>query len=347
MSICESVQERTCPILCGLPIFRSSEADLSTRFFKHIAPLSPVLLDQFKDHAAHRHLIYEESMLCCTILLISSRFFMLPGAGGASRSHFIHGRMWHYTEFLIKRIMFGQEKLSTAKTRIVGTVESLILISEWHPRALHFPPESEGWDGLLVSTEFERSERTRKNNEEPSVRWLFDVFEPAKRANRMSWMLLGTATNLAHELGIFSLDRSPGHAEPSDDERRRRYRALRLLYTHVTQAAIRLGYQSIFPENIAIEASRPQADASGVTDSYRAWNAYMNAWIELTRLSRLASSMFFVSTSHLQRQLMNDNYLDLLDNFSMSLSMWQRNFLDTCQGKHFWPRKRLSLTSET
>ncbi|KAH6689912.1 C6 transcription factor [Plectosphaerella plurivora] len=300
-------------------------------FFKHLAPLSAVYLDQFQDHAAHRRLIHEESMLSCTILLIASRFFMLPGAGGASRSHFIHTRMWHYTEFLIKRIMFGQEKLSTAKTRTVGTVESLILLSEWHPRSLHFPPESEGWDSLLVSPEIERSGRTRKNDEEPSARWAFDVFEPAKRANRMSWMLLGTATNLAHELGIFAPDRSSPPCGQSEDEVRRLYRAQRLLYTHVTQAAIRLGYHSIFPENIVIEASRSQADVPGMESSHRAWNAYMNAWIELTRLSRLASSMFFVSTSHLQRQLMNDNYLDLLDNFSMSLSMWQRNFLDTCQ----------------
>ena len=228
--------------LVPFAIDRGFRLTVSERFFKYLSPLSAVLLSQFQDHAAHYRLIHEESMLCCTILLISSRFFMLPGAGGASRSQFIHNRMWHYTEFLIKRLIFGQEKQSTAKIRNLGTIESLVLLSEWPPRAIHFPPESEGWDGLLVSTEYERVDRTRKNNEEPSARWRFDVFEPVKTANRMCWMLLGTATTLAYELGLFSNDTQlQGHGNVD-----RRSRAQRLLYVHVTQAATRLGYQSVF-----------------------------------------------------------------------------------------------------
>lgn len=291
------------------------------------------MVDQFRDHDAHCHLVYEEPMLCCTLLLISSRFFMLPGPGGASRSHFIHQRLWHYTEFLIKRVVFGQEKLSTAKTRNVGMIEGLMLISEWHPRSLHFPPESEGWDALLMSTDLDPRYQTRKNDQEPAARWRYDVFEPAKRANRMSWMVLGVATNLAHELGVFSSER-PTNIAMLDDEGRRMHRVQRLLYTHVTQTATRLGFQSVFPESIVIEATHPPADDFGLASSHSTWTSYMNSWIELTRLYRVSSSMFFVSTRHLQHQLLNDNYLDLLENFSVSLVKWDQEFDRKCQGKH-------------
>jgi hypothetical protein len=93
------------------------------------------LTDDYRDHANHVRLVTEEPMLCCTLLMIASRYFILPGAGGVSRSHFIHQRLWQYCELLIRHIMFGQEKHSTAKTRIVGSIESLILISDWHLRA--------------------------------------------------------------------------------------------------------------------------------------------------------------------------------------------------------------------
>ncbi|CAI0652753.1 unnamed protein product [Colletotrichum noveboracense] len=210
-------------------------------FYKYLSPWSPVVVDQYWNHEAHTALICEESMLCCTILMISSRFFMLPGAGGVSRSHLIHNRLWQYCESLIKRIILGQEKVSSAKMRIIGTIESLLLISDWHPRAVHFPPDTEGWDAVLVDTEYDRQNRKRTNNEEPLLRWRKDVFEPAKRASRMSWMLLGLATNLAYELGVLSSDHQ-GDASGLNIAERRKFRAQKLLYTYMTQTATRLGY---------------------------------------------------------------------------------------------------------
>ena len=213
------------------------------------------MVDQFRDHSAHVRLVTEEVMLCCALLTISSRFFMLPGAGGASRSHYIHQRLWNHRELLLKRVLFGQEKTSSAQTRIVGTVESLLSISDWHPRALHFPPESDGWDGLLISPGYDPVDRKAMNNEAPLIRWRNDVFEPAKRANRMSWMLLRMATNLAYELGVFS--NAQTQTSPTTEIDQARFlRAERLLYIYVTQTATRLGYPLVFPESIALTASR-------------------------------------------------------------------------------------------
>lgn len=244
-------------------------------------------------------------MLCCAILMISSRFFLLPGAGGESRSHLIHNRLWQACELMVKRIMLGQEKLSSAKMRIIGTIEGLMLISDWHPRAIHFSPDTEGWDALLVDTIYERDNRKRTHDQEPLVRWRNDVFEPAKRASRMSWMLLGLATNLGYELGILSNGQHQD-ATATDIEGRRRFRVQRLLYSYMTHTAIRLGYNSVFPESVSAACSRPSPRDVG--DAPRnSWNVYMNACLELTRLSKLASAMLFQSSTHLQGLLENDN----------------------------------------
>ncbi|PNP73376.1 hypothetical protein FNYG_13274 [Fusarium nygamai] len=293
-------------------------------FFEKLAPLSPVVLDQFRSHTSHEHLVYREAMLCCTLLMISSRFFTLPGAGGTSRSHYVHQRLWNHCEVLIRRIVLGQEKTSTSQTRTIGTIESLILISDWHPRALHLPPETDGWDGLLVTPGYDRVNRKHINNEVPLIRWREDVFEPAKRANRMSWMLLGMANNLGYELGIFS-GQTGDVGPPVHAEVLRGRRAQKLLYNYLTQTATRLGYPSVFPESISVTASRlSMSDTSEPVD--QSWMSYMDLSLELTQLSRTASSMFFHSAAHLQTQVLGDHYVDLLEHFSLSLSKWQEKF---------------------
>jgi hypothetical protein len=210
-------------------------------------------------------------------------------------------------------------------------VESLLLISDWHPRALHLPPETDGWDGLLISPEYDRVNRKHTNNEAPLIRWREDVFQPAKRANRMSWMLLGMANNLAYELGILS-NQQLDLSRPLDPDTLRRIRAQKLLYVYVTQTATRLGYPSAFPESISVTASHlPMQNTS--EPCHRSWAAYMDLTLELTQLSRTASSMFFQSASHLQSQVLGGHYADLLEHFASSLAKWQQKFDSLSKGK--------------
>ncbi|CAH0052318.1 unnamed protein product [Clonostachys solani] len=290
-------------------------------FYKYLSPLSAVILDDFCSHSAHSRLVTEEAMLCCTILMISSRFFMLPGAGGLSRSHLIHHRLWGFCETLIKRIMLGQEKHSSWRMRVVGTIESLMLISDWHPRAIHFPPETEGWDVFLISPDYDRTNRLRNQGEEPLIRWREDVFEPAKRASRMSWMLLGMANSLAYEIGIFSSQDQQKVYDPLDLDGQRYFRAQKLLYTYISQTAIKLNMPSPFPDNVIIAASRSTFDQS-LPPSHRSWSAYMDLNSELTRLSHTASCMFFQTPAQLQAVVSSGNHIDLLEHFSGSSSRW-------------------------
>ncbi|KAH3117710.1 hypothetical protein KXV82_007012 [Aspergillus fumigatus] len=174
-------------------------------FFHNMAPLSPILTDFFASHHTHYWLITQEPVLCCTILMISSRYHTLPGPSGATRGFFIHNRLWQHCQHLILRIMLGQEKFSKAKTRHLGTVEALLLLSEWYPRALHFPPENDGWDSDLMLTAPSERDPPPVTEESPMQdRWREDVVEPTRRSDRMAWMLVSSALALAHELGVFS-----------------------------------------------------------------------------------------------------------------------------------------------
>ncbi|KAE8405021.1 hypothetical protein BDV37DRAFT_293399 [Aspergillus pseudonomiae] len=288
-------------------------------FYKYLAPLSPVPTVAYRDHKNHEQLIVEEPMLCCTMLMIASRYFVLPGAGGISRSHFIHHRLWQYCELLIRRIMFGQEKYSTAKTRIVGSIESLILISDWNPRSVHFPPETEGWDGELISPAYDRQNRLQTNEDAPLVRWREDVFEPAKRSERMSWMLLGAAVTLGYELGVFA----DGYSTTpllANSQTVRVHRARKLLYSYVTQMAVRMGCPSPIPDNILFAPDPSQGNTTELIN--RQWEVYMKSWTELTRLMKTASAMFFQSISHVKQQLSSGHYSTLLQHFAPSLARW-------------------------
>jgi hypothetical protein len=119
-------------------------------FFQNCSPLSPILSDLYSHHSNHYSLIALDPFLCVTILMISSRYNILPGVGGASRGYFVHDRLWEQCQRFIMKIMLGQVKPSKAQTRTIGSIEALLLLSEWHPRALHFPTASDGWDCELM-----------------------------------------------------------------------------------------------------------------------------------------------------------------------------------------------------
>lgn len=233
----------------------------------------------------------------------------------------MHSRLWQYCELLIRRIMLGQEKLSTAKTRVIASIESLILISDWPPRSLHLPPESEGWDSELISPGYDRVNRRHIGDDVPLIRWREDVFEPAKRSERMSWMLLGAAVNLGYEIGVFGDNATL--ADPL-----RAHRVAKLLYVNVTQMAVNMGTSSLLPDNISLKAS---AAAPGTPEflANEEWERCMRQWIELTRLMKTASAMFFQSAGQSQQQLQSGHYSLLLEHFEPSLTRWEQDFTAT------------------
>ncbi|KAF2119028.1 hypothetical protein BDV96DRAFT_369743 [Lophiotrema nucula] len=307
-------------------------------FFKNCSPLSPILSDFYSHHANHYALIALDPFLCVTILMISSRYNILPGVGGASRGYFVHDRLWEQCQRFIMKIMLGQVKPSKAQTRTIGSIEALLLLSEWHPRALHFPTASDGWDcELMIGVNNHTAEGAKLlEGDSNSSRWLEDVIEPAKRSDRMSWMLMGCALSLAQELGLFednsNIDKDQTSYPKSSAESLvlRRIRARKLLYVFIEQLSWRLGCTSMIPQSLnhALMEKIPVDSSTGAVEQ---WQAFMSAWVELTKLARSVSDTVYPSASFTRGLLRTGRYIGLLEHFQPLLTTWRRKYLDPCK----------------
>ncbi|KAL4804496.1 hypothetical protein BDV18DRAFT_162260 [Aspergillus unguis] len=295
----------------------------------NMSSLSPILTDFYADHRHHGELMAYDPVLCCTIFMLSSRYHILPGPGGESRNFFIHHRLWQHCQQLVTRLMFGQERTANSKLRRLGTIEALLLMSEWHPRSLHFPPESDGWDSDLIV----KAPQPRDQESSSKERLLEDTVEPAKRSDQMSWMLLGAALSLSHELGIYETDdekRDWSSAYegviPSDQTKLRRQRVQRLLYVYINQLAWRIGCVSLMPQSLnhAIFNRQTSRELKHYNDQ---WLAFMDSWMDLTKLAKSVTDMLFPSADFARQQLRSGRYIDLLDHFRPLLLKWEEAHL--------------------
>lgn len=253
--------------------------------------------------------------------MISSRHHPPPGPGGDTRAHFIHGRLWRHVEHLLQRITLGAEKYSVAKSRTLGSIQALLLITDWHPRSLHFPPENDGWDASLAPS-VDDTFLPHSVNNEASRRWREDVFEPAKRSDRLSWMLVGIATTLAHELGVFK--RVEDDVQPSEHLQLSTIRIRRLLYIYTTQLALRLGCTSVFPQEALLDVLQPprSSDFRPKTEDELA----LAKWIDITKILSTAADMFFESPSGTKRLLRSTRHLTLLNHFKPLMDSFYREY---------------------
>ncbi|KAF2085826.1 hypothetical protein K490DRAFT_11192, partial [Saccharata proteae CBS 121410] len=305
-------------------------------FFHNMAPLSPILTSFYAYRCNHVYLLSEEPLLCCAMLALSSRYHNLPGIGGISRGYSIHHRLWEYCQKLIMRIILGQERASNTQLRNVGSIEALLLMTEWHPRALHFLPASEGWDSCLLATDEDDSDDTSSpttTTEASSEKWLQDVVEPARRSDRMSWMLLGCALSLSHELGIFDdeIKTNPGLVAKSPFNaaslEHRYLRVRRLLYVFIEQLSSRIGCTSMTPQRLG-HIKLAKSSMAGYDQSEYPSDYFLAAWIELTKLTKSASDLLFPSTSFTRQILNNGRYVGLLEHFAPLLANWRIRHLE-------------------
>uniref|UniRef100_A0A093Y4I2 Transcriptional activator ARO80 n=1 Tax=Talaromyces marneffei PM1 TaxID=1077442 RepID=A0A093Y4I2_TALMA len=243
-------------------------------------------------------------------------------------------KLWNHCQSLIMRLILGQERSSRGSIRTLGTIEALLLISEWHPRSLHFPPEGDAWDSDIA---FGLSDGPATNQPESSSnQWLQDVIEPARRSDQMSWMLLGSAFSLAHELGIFepeerSLEPSK-HPSPAlvTHNRIRKQRVQQLLYVYINQLASRIGCMSLMPQNLNRAISK--IHGLNPVETKTEWDTFMDSWMDLTKLTRSVNDMLFPSASFAKQQLHSGRYIGLLDHFRPLLAQWRARHLDAPTG---------------
>lgn len=249
--------------------------------------------------------------------MISSRHHPLAESTSASRSHIVHDLFWRHIEHLIHRLAFGNYVHAGNKSRSLGCVEALLLLTEWHPRAVHAPQSADCCDshegpGLEIISRVNPGD-IRDNTR---TKWCEEVFEPAKRAERMSWMMLGIASSLAHELGIYD-DPDGGLTDRGDSAAKQRLR--RLLYLNVNQLSLTLGCGSFLPFGVSDIALN---SITSIDSAYWEGEKVISMWIDLTSLLKMAKGM----SSSTQAGVRDATHNGLLNHFQPLLGQWYQRF---------------------
>ncbi|CAN8097216.1 unnamed protein product [Discula destructiva] len=360
--------------------FTAQEAiDYVDYYYKYLSPLTPISPPTFQDPATHLTLLTEEPILAVTLLTIASRYRKLPGTGGLCRAYAIHEQLWTYLRGMIERVIWGQEAFgggfcgsgadesqtsSTApwrglrkgSLRTLGTIESLMILTEWHPRALHFPP-SEAIDELMIPTYEAVPPAGLDGNSHPAIsmggRRVESWLEPAWRSDRMCWMLLNAAMGLAYELGVFDnidelLD-SEAISRPEYEEETYRLRAdriKRLILIYLSQLAGRLGWTNMVPENLrkttttarrkpassTVEGTTPGTTVSSLSCPFNYIpnleldDAIIHCWAGISNAMHAGNERLFVSRKHTTEIITTGKYVELLKEFQPMLQDWRTQF---------------------
>lgn len=355
---------------------------VNTRFsyYEYLSPLTPISPPTFRYPGTHPKLLTEEPILTVTLLTIATRYRKLPGAGGHCRSHAIHEQLWTYLRGMIERCLWGQEafgggfcgygadaEAQTSSTapwrglrkgslRTLGTVESLMILTEWHPRALHFPPAT---DELMLPT-YDISDNYSTDNENDhhllggvGGKRIESWLEPAWRSDRMCWMLLSTAMSLSYELGVFDnidelLAAGGEMTRPEYEDEAYRLRAARikrLLLIYVTQLAGRLGWTNMVPENLRItdpvfaprkrrsslDGKTPETNTTvSTTFNYipdlELDDQIIHCWAGITNAMRIGNEKLFKSRQYTTSIIQDGSYIELLKDFQPMLKAWSTEF---------------------
>ncbi|RKF55785.1 putative zinc finger transcriptional activator of the zn2cys6 [Erysiphe neolycopersici] len=354
-------------------------------YYEYLSPLTPISPPTFRDPATHLTLLTEEPFLAVTLLSIASRYYQIPDPGGHCRSYAIHEQLWTYLRGMIERCLWGQEAFggsyygSTLKSnsfssistsgrglrkgnlRALGTIESLMILTEWHPRALHFPPV-DITDELMIpsyndpedcSSEKEENSCVHRSKHGIGGKRIKSWLEPAWRSDRMCWMLLSTAMGLSYELGVFDnvetiLAASGEISRPEYREeayRLRSTRIKRLLLIYATQLAGRLGWTSMVPENLrSADPSFDPRNSGNFTDAKNSAiqtnlsdifnyipdleldDQVIHCWAGITNVMRVSNESLFNSRQHTTKIIQDGRYVDLLQIFQPMLRKWKREF---------------------
>lgn len=364
--------------------FTPTEAiDYIDYYYEYLSPLTPISPPTFREPGTHPTLLMEEPILTVTLLTIATRYRKMPGPGGHCRSHAIHEQLWTYLRGMIERCLWGQEafgggfcgsgagdgEAQTSSTapwrglrkgslRTLGTIESLMILTEWHPRALHFPP-AEATDELMLpsyegpdtySTDDEGGHRLPRGVGGKRIEsWL----EPAWRSDRMCWMLLSTAMGLSYELGVFDnvdelLESGGEMTRPEYEDEAYRLRAARikrLLLIYVTQLAGRLGWTNMVPENLrvtdpAFAPRKRRASVDGKTPDTNTTvsntfnyipdleldDQIIHCWAGISNAMRIGNEKLFKSRQYTTKIIQDGSYVELLKDFQPMLAAWTKEF---------------------
>lgn len=301
-----------------------------------MAPLTPILDGYYSRPENQLELATRQPLLCCVILMISSRYHTLPAPDGQSRGYLIHARLWDRCKEMIMGLILGQDQVSDVNTRTFGSIEALLLLSEWQPRGLHDLLPCNGWDFTVASNSARECGKMKAEFDADNLsrgRWLREVIHPARKFDNMSWMTLGCAFSLASGLGVIdrgNATRTVSHMSEDERQTDHRCRALEdIIHIYQDQLATRLGRRSMVPPDVN-DGTRMKLTHFTRSPSFRDGehrSSFINAWKNLEAIARSINDVLFPSTKVTKEMLTSGRYVSKVDHFQSLLSRWQVEYL--------------------
>ncbi|RMZ75892.1 hypothetical protein DV738_g5204, partial [Chaetothyriales sp. CBS 135597] len=311
-------------------------------FASHLQPMTPTVISEYLHPRKHPELLINEPVLTVVILLITSRHMRLRGHSHQTRAFLIHEALWNHLRTQIQRLMWAQEQFGGGFTgagaselregptgqitwqgslRTLGTVEALLLLTDWQPRGLHFPPGND--DDQLLRADYQDRERVANGYAEqeqvsgalqsvPYAAWL----EPVWRSDKMSWMILGIAQALAFELGVFDRDLE---RTDSDPERQRKLRLRTLVLIYVTQTSGRIG---IVPSPLILDDWLRVDEL--LTDE--PVDRMLGLWFGMAHIMNHVNRDIFPSKEYTRDIIISSRYRQLIAEFTPRLAKWKARF---------------------
>jgi len=347
--------------------FTAREAiDYVDFFYTQLSPLTPIVMPLFTSLGDHAKMLEEEPMLTVTILTIASRHMKLTGAGSMSRPYAIHNKLWSYLEGMINRLVWGQEQFASAPTasaydgshhefegipycrkglRTLGTVESLMLLTEWHPRNMHFPPDDDDAELLLPEQSPVIEEDVNRDNEANSAKGIggqrMDTWlEPCWRSDRICWMLLSMAMSLAFEIGVFVENATRHVADPGTANsvafqayEKRRLHVKDLLLIYISQTSGRVGLTSMLPKGYCEPTLSALFDLRNVPPG-RTEDLVIHLWLQVAYIMKKGNQDLFPSRALTRDIIRTGRYKELLSNLYPVLKSWRQTIDNAKDGKY-------------
>ena len=224
---------------------------------------------------------------------------------------------------------------------------SLLLLNEFHPRSMHFPPRDDD-DDILAPVDEARTPADGKALSMGST-WS----EPALRSDRMCWSLIGTSYVLAYELGIFgtyadgvsSVDGRVKRKSGPSAYNQRADRIERMLYVFITQASGRFGMPSMYSdqnnqftiESVMEDFVSGMCAAGGFhccADTFAVNPALLKdsvdktqqSWLELMVIMQDCNDRLFSSKDQTTKLVQNEAYILQIHQLQPLLYSWLKRF---------------------
>ncbi len=314
-------------------------------FYTNLQPMTPIDVTEFRSPRRVLALLTEEPVLAVAILTISSRYMRLSGRSAETRAHKIHERLWASLMEQIQRLFWGQEQFGGGFTgagvsrvresasgqitwpgslRTLGTIEALLLLSDWQPRSLHFPPDDD--DNHLLNLNYDKLPGQAAVNGTataghipsldalPFASWL----EPAWRSDKMCWMLMGLAQALSLELGVFDSNEVDGPSSISPHEQQRKTRIRRMVLVYVAQISGRNG----IPNPLRFSEWAPSDDYGSASPI----DQMQGLWVHIASIMNRANREIFPSRQYTRELTQGHAYRESIAAFAPLLASWVRHF---------------------